>query len=33
MKAWVDNYCHDHPLEYIADAAATLVKALAKNPR
>jgi hypothetical protein len=31
MKAWVDNYCHDHPLDDLDDAAIALVKALAKQ--
>lgn len=32
MSAWVDNYCHAYPLNNIADAAAALIKALAKQP-
>lgn len=31
IMAWVDNYCHDHPLDDISDAAEALVKALAKH--
>jgi hypothetical protein len=32
IAAWVDNYCHAHPLDHIAVAAAALVTALAKLP-
>jgi hypothetical protein len=31
MRAWIDNYCHDHPLETIDTAASALVRALAKH--
>lgn len=31
LFAWVDNYCHQHPLDPLAFAAARLVAALAKT--
>ena len=30
IAAWVDKYCHEHPLSKIADAAKSLVETLAK---
>ena len=30
LIAWVDNYCREHPLDQIFDAAAGLVETLAK---
>lgn len=32
IQAWIDNYCHDHPLELISDAVIALVTELAKPP-
>ncbi len=29
---WVDNYCHSHPLDHIADAAFALVTELQSQP-
>jgi hypothetical protein len=33
ITAWVDNYCRGSPLKDISDAAAALVRALAKNSK
>lgn len=30
VAAWVDNYCREHPLNNIREAAASLVDELAK---
>ena len=30
VTAWVDKYCHEHPRDKIADAAASLVDELSK---
>jgi hypothetical protein len=31
ISAWVDNYCKEHPLDDISEAAAALVRELAKH--
>ena len=33
MSAWMDNYCHDHPLDGINVAADALVRAMAKQDK
>jgi len=30
VEAWLDKYCHEHPLKHLADASGDLITELAK---